>query len=225
MSKRTIGSRQIAGAFEMTMQLRYLLFLPKRYGEDPDQKWPLILYLHGAGERGDELERVKTHGIPKILEERPDFPFVCVSPQCPDEGVWMVHNLALKGLLDSILSTYAIDPDRVYLTGNSMGGYGTWGLAMAYPGTFAAIAPICGGGMSKGVGSLTEVPVWAFHGAEDPVVPLEQSQSMVDALRASGGNVKLTVYPGVGHDSWSQTYDNPELYEWFLQHRRASADS
>jgi predicted peptidase len=165
MSKRTIGSRQIAGAFEMTMQLRYLLFLPKRYGEDPDQKWPLILYLHGADERGDELERVKAHGIPKTVEEQPGFPFVCVSPQCPDEGVWMVHNLALKGLLGSILSTYAIDPDRVYLTGNSMGGYGAWGLGMAYPGTFAAIAPICGGGMSKWIASLTEVPVWAFHGA------------------------------------------------------------
>ena len=225
MPSKTTSCRQKAGAFEMTMRLRYLLFLPTRYGDDPDQSWPLILYLHGAGERGDDLDRVKTHGIPKIVEELPDFPYVCVSPQCPSDNAWTMHNLALKGLLDSILSTHAIDPERIYLTGNSMGGYGTWGLAMAYPGMFAAIAPICGGGMPRWVGSLKNVPVWAFHGAEDPVVPLEQSQSMVEALRACGGDVKLTVYPEVGHDSWSQTYDNPELYEWFLQHRRAPTDS
>jgi predicted peptidase len=222
MSEEILCGRQGAQSIELTMRLNYLLFLPQSYGNEPSKKWPLILFLHGAGERGDDLELVKIHGIAKIVAKQPDFPFVCVSPQCPEGTLWTDHHLVLKALLDGVLSTYTIALDRVYLTGLSLGGYGTWSLAMAYPQTFAAIAPICGGGMPQWIGGLKDVPVWAFHGADDPVVPVEQSQSMVDALRASGGNARLTIYPGVGHDSWTQTYDNPELYEWFLQHRRQS---
>ncbi len=222
MSKGIPHGRQVAQSIELTMRLNYLLFLPQRYGIEPSKKWPFILFLHGAGERGDDLEQVKVHGIPKIVEKQPDFPFVCVSPQCPEETVWMEHHLALKALLGGVFSTYAVDLERVYLTGLSMGGYGTWSLALACPQTFAAIVPICGGGMPQWVANLKDVPVWAFHGADDPIVPVEQSQSMVNALRASGGNARFTIYPGVGHDSWTQTYDNPELYEWLLQHRRPS---
>jgi predicted peptidase len=123
-------------------------------------------------------------------------------------------------MLDEVIGQHAVDPDRVYLTGLSMGGYGTWSLAMAYPEIFAAIAPICGGGMTEWLFMLKDMPVWAFHGAEDPAVPLERGQRMVDALRAAGGDVRFTVYPGCGHDSWTQTYENPQLYEWFLQHKR-----
>jgi predicted peptidase len=211
---------QREGMIEQTVRLRYLLFLPRDYGTSPEEKWPLILFLHGAGERGDDLELVKKHGIPKIVEQQSDLPFIVVSPQCPDETTWWDHQRTLKALLDEIVANYAVDTARIYLTGLSMGGYGTWGLAMAYPKLFAAIAPICGGGFPEFVSQLKDVPVWAFHGAEDNAIKLEVGQRMVDALRACGGNVRFTVYPGVGHDSWTQTYDNPELYEWFMQHTR-----
>ena len=205
---------------EQTVRLGYLLFLSRDYGADPDKEWPLILFLHGMGERGDDLELVKTHGIPKIVERQPDFPFIVVSPQCPDEAMWWDHHLTLKALLEETVAKYAVDVDRIYLTGLSMGGYGTWSMAATYPELFAAIAPICGGGFPEFTSQFKGIPVWAFHGAEDDVVKLEVGQRMVDALRACGGSVRFTVYPGVGHDSWTQTYDNPELYEWFLQHRR-----
>jgi predicted peptidase len=212
--------KQKEGLIEANLRLGYLLFLPQDYGQRPDEKWPLILYLHGIGERGDDLESVKIHGIPKIVERRPDFPFVALSPQCPADTTWWAHYQTLKALLDQIVTGYAVDEERIYLTGNSMGGYGTWGMATAYPDLFAAIAPICGGGDPEFALALKDLPVWAFHGAEDAAVPLEVSQRMVDALRDCGGDVRFTVYPGVGHDSWTQTYDNPELYDWFLQHAR-----
>jgi len=212
--------KQREGMFEQTVRLRYLLFLPRGYGTSPEEKWPLILYLHGAGDRGNDLELVKARGIPKIAARQPDFAFIAVSPQCPDETMWLDHHLTLKALLDEVVADYALDVDRIYLTGFSMGGYGTWTLATRYPELFAAIAPICGGGLPEFVSELKDVPVWAFHGAEDDVVKLEVGQRMVDAVRACGGDVRFTVYPGVGHDSWTQTYDNPELYEWFLQHTR-----
>jgi predicted peptidase len=200
--------------------LRYLLYLPPGYGEGSELKWPLILYLHGVGERGDNLNLLMKHGIPKVVENRHDLPFVTVSPQCPDDTFWFEHYERIKALLDQVLKTYDVDVSRIYLTGNSMGGYGTWGLAMAFPERFAAIAPICGGGIPEKVCVLKNVPVWAFHGEKDDRVDLSESQKMVDELKACGGDVRLTVYPNVGHDSWTQTYDNPELYEWFLQNVR-----
>jgi predicted peptidase len=212
--------KQREGTFEQTVRLRYLLFLPRDYGTEPDEKWPLILFLHGMGERGHNLKLVKKHGVAKIVERRPDFPLIVLSPQCPDETTWWDHHLTLKALLDETVASYAVDTARIYLTGLSMGGYGTWSLATRYPGLFAAIAPICGGGLPDLASALKDIPVWAFHGAEDDVVKLEVGQRIVDALRACGGNVRFTVYPGVGHDSWTQTYDNPELYQWFLQHTR-----
>jgi predicted peptidase len=211
---------QTAHTFEHQVSLRYLLFLPQAYGQDPEKKWPLILCLHGAGERGEDLALVKVHGIAKIVEHRPDFPFVCVSPQCPEDSWWPDYTQTLKGLIDDILAQYAVDGTRLYLTGLSMGGYGTWALATRYPDLFAAIAPICGGGNPEVAPALKEVAVWAFHGEADDLVPLQASQRMVDALRVAGGDVRFTVYPGVGHDAWTQTYQDPALYDWFLQHRR-----
>ncbi len=204
-----------------TVRLSYLLFLPKGYGMDLQEKWPLILFLHGAGERGDDLEMVKKHGIPKVSEQQEEFPFIAVSPQCPQYSWWPFEVDALNALLDEILAAYAVDSDRVYLTGLSMGGYGAWHLAMEHPERFAAIAPICGGGMPEKACVLKDLPVWVFHGAKDPVVPLQESESMVNALKACNGNVRFTVYPDAGHDSWTQTYDNPELYKWFLSHKRS----
>lgn len=220
MTAAPIGKQQ-ARLIERTVRLAYLLFLPEDYQKQSGKKWPLILFLHGIGQRGDDLDLVKTHGIAKIVEGQPDFPFITISPQCPDDTMWWDHPQTLKAIVDQVRAEYAVDEQRIYLTGLSMGGFGTWGLAMAYPDLFAAIAPICGGGISEFVGLIRDVPVWAFHGAEDPAIPLQASQRMVDTLRAVGGNVRFTVYPGVGHDSWTQTYENPELYEWFLQHSRA----
>jgi predicted peptidase len=219
--------RSITRKVTRTLTIQYLLFLPKDYAAKPARKWPLILFLHGAGERGRDLWLVTKHGPPKIVRDKPDFPFIVVSPQCPEGHTW--SNEVLLALLDEVLATCAIDPARVYLTGLSMGGYGTWSLGLAHPERFAAIAPICGGGDVIGIllpGSdtaqaLKTLPVWAFHGAKDNVVRLAESERMVSALKQLGvREVELTVYPDAGHDSWTETYDNPKLYDWFLAHQR-----
>ena len=198
-------------------EYRYLLFLPDGYGES-ELEWPLILFLHGAGERGNDLELVKKHGPPKIVETDKEFGFVVVSPQCPREQWW--SNDKLKLLLDEVTAKYNVDEKRIYLTGLSMGGKGTWDLACAYPDRFAAIAPVCGWGDPEKASNIKNMPIWAFHGAEDKAVPISKDQVMVDAVKACGGNVKFTIYPDTGHDCWTVTYENNELYDWFLKHRR-----
>lgn len=205
-----------------TIKLPYLLYLPENYVANETQEWPLILFLHGAGERGDSLERVKRHGPPKIVAQQTDFPFILISPQCPKNNWWAETYMleALEGLLSDVAEKYRINPDRVYLTGLSMGGFGTWHLAARYPDKFAAMAPICGGGNVYEAGAMKNIPAWVFHGARDPVVQLEQSKEMVEALEKAGGNVKFTIYPEAGHDSWTETYNNPALYDWFLSHKR-----
>jgi len=202
-----------------TFNCKYLLFLPQDYGKKKE-KWPLILFLHGAGERGSDLNLVKKHGPPKIVESGKDLPFIVVSPQCPDDRWWPEENEMLINLLDDVVAKCNVDKERIYLTGLSMGGYGAWALASAYPERFAAITPICGGGRGFMADKLKDVPVWAFHGAKDNVVPLKESEEMVNAVKNRGGDAKLTVYPEAGHDSWTETYNNPQLYEWFLQHRK-----
>ncbi len=215
------------GKVTRTVKADYLLFLPRDYGLQKSKRWPLILVLHGAGERGTNLTLVTKHGPPKIVQQKPDFPFIVVSPQCPSGQRW--DNDLLLALLDNVVRQYKVDQSRIYLTGLSMGGYGTWSLGLAYPERFAAIVPICGGGDPimllladpKRVKALKSLPVWAFHGAKDPVVKLEESQRMVDALKKFGcQEVELTVYPEAQHDSWTETYDNPKLYDWLLQHTR-----
>lgn len=200
--------------------LRFLLFLPAGYAKSK-QRWPLLIFLHGSGERGDDLEHVKVNGPPKIVAMQKDFPFVVASPQLPEGMIWDTD--ALNALLDQLLAQLKVDPERVYLTGLSLGGHGTWSFAAQYPERFAAIAPISGVGNPAQACRLKEVPIWAFHGAQDTVVPIEGDQKMVDAVRACGGNVEFTVYPDVGHDAWTQTYDNPGLYRWLLQQRRKAA--
>ena len=203
--------------------LDYLLYLPKgaKAGKASDENppLPLVVFLHGAGERGEDLELVKKHGPPKKVEAGDDFPFLLVSPQCPKGSWWPwepVHEL-----IDHLEATLPVDPDRIYLTGLSMGGYGTWSHASRQPDRFAAIAPICGGGTPYLARQLKQLPTWAFHGAKDSVVPLSESERLVDILKRSGNEqVKFTVYPEANHDSWTETYDNPALYEWLLSHTR-----
>ena len=222
MSKEHAPGVQLGYSPEAKVRLPYLLFLPEEYGMEADKKWPLILFLHGAGERGDDLDLLREYGPAKEAEKNPEFPFICVSPQCPDGEIWLSLLEALKSLLDQVVSSYSVDPDRIYLTGFSLGGFGAWAMAMIYPESFAAVTPICGGGMVSGIEKMKDIPVWAFHGEDDESVPVEASRSMVKALQEAGGQAKLIVYPGVEHDSWSQTYENPELYEWFLRQRRVA---
>jgi predicted peptidase len=202
-----------------TVDCNYLLYLPADYGKDAKKQWPLIMFLHGAGERGNNIAVLRKQGLPKMIGQGKNFDFIIVSPQCPNDIWWPERTDLLIGLLDEIEKKYNVDTDRVYLTGLSMGGFGSWSLAIAYPNRFAAIAPICGGGEKYGGYRLKKVPVWAFHGAKDPTVPLVRSQEMVDAVKKAGGDAKLTIYPEAQHDSWTETYNNPELYTWFLSHR------
>lgn len=197
---------------------RFLLYLPTGYDKVAGKKWPLIVFLHGSGERGDDIEKVKLHGPPKMVETQKDFPFIVVSPQAAANTNW--NSTSLNVLLDEVIARLPVDVDRIYLTGLSRGGHGTWNMAADHPERFAAIAPVCGVGDVKRACNLRNIPVWAFHGDKDTVVSLKDDADMVEAVNACGGDVKFTVYPDVGHDSWTQTYENPALYAWFLQHKR-----
>ena len=208
-------------SFNITFQMEYLLFLPESYAQSNNQKFPLIFFLHGAGERGSDLDSVKRHGIPKIVETNPDFPFIAVSPQCPEDSWWTSELHTINGLIEEVVEKYQVDTSRIYLTGLSMGGFGTWSLASMYPERFAAIAPVCGGGEVRQIlRSLVEMPIWTFHGQKDDVIPFSRSEEIVTALKKHGSSIKFTIYPEAGHDSWTKTYDNPELYKWFLKHSR-----
>jgi predicted peptidase len=215
------SSKQINESFSEKMvkkvSLNYLVYLPKTYDKKSMEKWPIIFFLHGSGERGSNLELVKKNGLP-LLVETDDYPFIVVSPQCPENTDWNID--ALNALYKKVLKTYKIDVSRIYLTGLSMGGYGTWSWAIDSPDKFAAIAPVCGGGRAFMVHKIKDLPVWAFHGLKDNVVPISESEKMVNTLNKKGGNAKLTTYPDAEHDSWTPTYSNPELYKWFLEHQR-----
>ena len=198
------------------VQMKYLVYLPKDY--DQKDSWPVLLFLHGSGERGDNLDLVKVHGPPKLIAGGKQFPFIVVSPQCPNGQSW--EPFKLTALLDEIGEKYKVDQDRIYVTGISMGGFGTWALASHSPNRFAAIVPICGGGDPSRAKRIAHIPAWVFHGGKDPTVPVENSKKMVEALKKNGGDPKFTIYSEAGHDSWTQAYNTPELYEWLLQQKR-----
>ena len=204
------------GQAAQDVSLKYLLYLPPDY--ESRDNWPLIVFLHGYGERGDNLEILRNLGPPKNIEAGEDYPFIIASPQCPDSTTWPAQVAELNALLDNLVDDYAVDTSRIYLTGLSMGGFGVLAWAAKSPERFAAIAPVCGGGDWWMPLALTDLPIWMFHGDADPVVSVERSEFIVNRVRELGGSVKFTVYPGVGHDSWTETYNNPALYEWFLNH-------
>ena len=216
------GQRPQTLSKQVEVKVNYLLHLPADYGKEQGKKYPLILFLHGAGERGEDVNDVKKHGPPKLLDggktELAVKDFIVVSPQCPPNRWWQPFEVI--ALLDEVSGKYSVDADRVYLTGLSMGGFGTWETASRYPDRFAAIAPICGGGDPRRVRTLRDMPAWVFHGDKDRVVPVQRSIEMVDALKQLGSQVKFTRYPEAEHDSWTETYNNPELYAWFLKHKR-----
>lgn len=203
------------------LQLDYLQYLPEGYEESGEQRWPLVIFLHGSGERGDKLDAVKIHGPPMLAEKGREFPFILIAPQCPTGSWWSWE--PMMPLIEHLELTLRIDADRIYLTGLSMGGYGTWALATRYPEKFAAIAPICGGGVPYLTTLIPKLPVWAFHGGKDKGVPLDESQRLIDALHRSGNsNAWLTIYPEAGHNSWIQAYATDTLYEWMLDQKRGA---
>jgi predicted peptidase len=199
---------------------QYQIFLPQGYSTNQD-RWPLILFLHGGGERGSDIEKVKVHGPLKMAAQRPDFPFVVVAPQVDTNMIWSTARL--DALLEEVQERYRVDPDRIYLTGLSMGSYGAWHLAMEFPHRFAALAPISGGATPSGMCALKHLPIWVFHGAKDDIIKLDRSEELVERLKRCNGNVRFTVYPDAGHDAWTRTYEDPGLYTWLLQQRRQPA--
>ena len=196
----------------------FVVQLPRDYG-GAGKKYPLIIYLHGSGACGGETSKLLAAGIFKATSQREDSPFVVVAPHLPDySGWWSVESL--DAVLDHLLEKYDVDPDRVYLTGASLGAYGVWDWACHRPRAFAAIAPIAGGGNDDWADKLKHVPVWAFHGANDQAVALAEEERMVNAVKKSGGDAKLTIYPDTGHNAWDKAYRDPALFEWFLSHQR-----
>ncbi|XAL98837.1 prolyl oligopeptidase family serine peptidase [Phycisphaeraceae bacterium D3-23] len=200
--------------------LDYLLSIPAVHDADGEPV-PVILFLHGAGERGDDLDRVKAWGPPRMVESGHDFGAIVVSPQCPAGSWWTDHLRTLEALLDHIEATYNVDADRIYVTGLSMGGYGTFALGARNPERYAALVPICGGGLYFDAMRVSATPMWVFHGEDDRVVPLEESQRMVRIANSRNGeHAQLTTYPGVGHDSWKQAYADEAMWEWMFEQGR-----
>jgi predicted peptidase len=203
--------------------LNYLLFTPSDY--DGETKIPLIVFLHGSGERGEDTELVKKWGLPRDLDSRPDFPFLVLSPQCPDEKRWPDIDKEVMSLFSEITENYAVDRARVYLTGFSMGGQGAWYFAVKHPDIWAAVAPVAGRipdskDFLKRLCEQKSKPFWVFHGAMDEAVPLTGSQDPVEALRDCGSDVRFTVYADLGHGATAdETYRNENLYAWFLEHK------
>jgi predicted peptidase len=225
---RTFGDRGFA--------LPYRLLKPKDY--DLNAKYPLVVFLHGAGERGNDNFKQLVHGMNDFAsdENMAKYPAFVIAPQCPDDRKWVEVDWRLEAhtqpespsvsleatlrLVDALQQEFAIDSSRIYLTGLSMGGYGTWDLLARQPELFAAAAPICGGGDPAVAAKFKDVPLWVFHGDKDDAVKPKRSREMIDALKAAGGAPKYTEYPGVGHDSWTQTYADPVLYEWLFAQRK-----
>ena len=195
----------------------FIAYIPDHISDHP----ALLLQLHGAGERGDkpeELDLVLFHGYSKVVTDENLKDCILVMPQCPKNSFWVAKIESIRKFIDHIVAAYSIDPGRIYMCGLSMGGYGTWYTAMAYPDLFAAIAPCCGGGMAWNAGVLT-MPVWAFHGELDREVSPIQTKEMVERLKLTNPNVRCTIYEGVGHDSWTRAFSE-ELLQWFFSHRK-----
>lgn len=199
--------------------LRYLQFLPEGYGEAAKQETPLVIFLHGAGERGTDLVGVRKHGPTKHAMEGHGYPFVLVAPQCPPGRWWKPEEVL--ALTHHLVETLKVDPKRIHITGLSMGGFATWACIAQEPELYASAIPICGGGDPAAVGRFKQLPIWAFHGELDESVPVAKTREMEAALtEAKAPAFRVTYFPGVGHECWALAYDNPAVFAWMmLQHR------
>ncbi|MHB9026626.1 MAG: carboxylesterase family protein [Armatimonadota bacterium] len=202
----------------------YYAHYPDGYDARGERRWPLLITLHGVGERDVTLDALRHHHyyLPTYELTASRYPCIVVVPHCPPKHYWEPERL--DALVQELLATMRADPDRVYLTGFSMGGYGVWHTAARYPAHFAAIAPVCGGGDVRDARHLAHLPIWAFHGVNDPVVPVEETLAMIDAIEEAGGHPRLTLYPEGSHAVWDETYANPDLYAWFLSHQRGERE-
>lgn len=216
--------------------LRYRLLEP--LSAEPGEQYPLVVFLHGIGERGTDNSRQLRNGVERFAtpEAREKHPCWLVVPQCPPDATWSpirgtrenpkfaemptAPGALVLDLVDDLVKGDAVDPDRVYLTGLSMGGYGTWDLAARRPELFAAALPVCGGGDPAQAGRFVGLPIWCFHGGADALVPPERSRAMIEAIEAAGGEAKYTEYDGVGHDSWTRTYGDEAVLEWLFRQRK-----
>ena len=197
----------------------YLLYLP--YDYEPGKEFPFMLFLHGRGESNGPLSILKTWGPPRLIEQGKKFPHIIASPQCPKETRWeqSVEQTRLDLLLRHLLEKWPINEGRMYLTGLSLGGHGSWTLAARHPDMFAAVAPLCGRGNPVDGEKLVDVPIWAWHGLADTVVPPSGTEDMVKAIKAAGGTqIRYTSLEGVGHNGWSAAYSTPQLFQWMNRH-------
>ena len=203
--------------------LGYLLYRPAAV--DQEIALPLILFLHGRGESGDDLELVKLYGLPAVLERGDELPALVIAPQCPAAGDWEAQTANLAALLDDVCAREQVDEARVYLTGLSMGGRGSWLLALAHPARFAAVACMASRipfaiRPTPDFTPLQTTPIWIFHGARDPIAPLSDAEALAAALRAAGADPRVTIYPDADHDAWTAAYNDPALYTWLFAQRK-----
>jgi predicted peptidase len=198
-------------------KMQYVIKFPKGFCET--EKYPTLIFMHGAGSRGTDIELLKGNPFFKITENHNDLPFVIFAPQCSGD-TWFDSFTTVNDFAKFVGTKEYVDFDKIYLMGASMGGYAVWQMAMSNPSFFAAIVPICGGGMYWNAGRLKGVPIWAFHGDSDTTVYTEESVKMVNAVNENGGNAKLTIYENCGHDAWSDTYGNIEVFKWLLSHKK-----
>ncbi len=199
-------------------EAKYVLFVPQGY--KGDKLYPTILFLHGSGETKGGAKMPVEVGIgPAIKTQEKTFPFIVVIPQSQNRtwGADSADGKRALAILAEVEKAYKVDPKRTYLTGLSMGGYGTWSFAVKYPDKWAAIVPICGGGNPKQADKIKDIPCWCFHGDADKAVNVKGSRDMIEAIKAAGGKPKYTEYPGVGHNSWDKAYATKELYDWLLE--------
>jgi predicted peptidase len=222
---------------EAGQSLNYRLMIPKDYSPTGTDKYPLVLFLHGAGERGGDNAKQLVHGTKEFAkkENREKYPCFVIAPQCPEGKKWVevdwsaethkqpgesVSLVLTRELMASLQKEFRIDEKRLYVTGLSMGGYGTWDMITRTPDVFAAAAPICGGGDETVAARAAKLPLWVFHGDKDTAVKPERSRNMIAAIEKAGGKPRYTEYVGVGHDSWSRTYADPAFMEWLFAQKR-----
>lgn len=220
-------SKVVEKTITRTLKLPYLLYLPQDYANEQDLKWPVVIFLHGAGERGPDFSLLCKHGLPRQVHEGREFPFIIVAPLCSVDDTWDRNLDGLDCLLEEIITAHPVDTQRIYLTGLSMGGFGTWHWATRHPQAFATLVPICGGtwpllGFPEKIATLKNVPIWVFHGADDEGVPVHYSEQLVDLLKNLDAPVRFTKYPGVGHNSWDLAYGEPELIPWLLEQKNTN---
>ena len=201
-------------------KLPYYLYYPKAYKTHKEEKFPILLFLHGGGGSGGDLEALKRSGPPKMIADGKEFPFLVLIPQNTHKKQWW-NTRAIAQLLDTIITNNRVDPNRVYLTGLSRGGGAAWEMAVQYPQKFAALAVVCGMAPVPYASWIDKkMPIWVFHGEEDTSIPITESEEMVRKLKRLNYDVRFTRYPGVGHDSWVNAYSTKELYEWFMKQNR-----